>query len=1205
MFAILMLLSANLLTDTSAEIWNSASQVAVVVVCDATTSAHCANSVDLLENTVGFLKQGCEYNINGSLYIKDRLVPQDLPELGAYITNTKASFVLAFGTSGTIQAVSVVAKGLGLPLLGYITAGDKRGVAYSDVYVSLNARMSTEGAAMANVIGEYNMPQTVVLIQDLFLNDGFLTGFESAGKGTDIGSFKYEVIWDSIKDDHLERMLTELSITGWKIIVLHCTPKLMQTVVHGAIKYRFFGTGHAWFMTEKAYTDSPDILSTLPEGLLSFQSYSLTGISGVLLNALKTIAHACLCQLSELRSFMDAIPLVNSSDYCPALEPQLATNQLFMRNLVSPYNCENASSSQVRSPTDVPSRDDVAFHLYNLRENPNTGIVWSSVGYITASGVTDLKTVLWPGRTIYGPASHTDKTYRVVTRPAKPFVFIEGPVDHPSECFADQPCIEIFDNSPSAIASVIETFLTTKGYNRTNYRVHCCKGLALELLDKLAVDLNFDYVIYFLNDTDYGTYKNGQWSGMVSDIVNGAADLVVGAFSVTSERLSAMSFTEPYFQNDFAMVTSANGRSTSIWAFLSPFSPEVWICILVSSVVAGIATSTLEWYSPFGLNPRGRRRDKNYTLGSGLLMVWVLVTGHTINVKAPKSWPGKVIQNVWAGLAIFMMTSYTANLAAYLAGQSAVVMIRSIFDSKLLSKKVSLIKSSAVEAFLSRINPDLYDHVKTHYTQSAEEAILKLRKKEIDVYLDDSPILEYAVTRLDQHCSVRFAGKGFGADGYAFGLPRFSWMQVPLTNRILSYSESGYIQDLSRKYLSRPNCEGLLANSAVKYGLEHTGGLFIILSSTLVLSVLLVCLEHCAYRYIVPWIRRQPATSWWKTEGLAFISQRLHRVVRSEVLYSQKQAAQEMMKIVRDRDFTRLIQKQELQKRRMPRKKEKTRAEVFQEITANIVSYHREMKNVSDAIEDIGGQEPDITADATVDVIRKGSSPDDTTNNNAMVNQSYDHDRRGSAATLQVDVEVEGDRDGDAERLEDDGGDRYPTLVPVYPSLPEDLSEATLSQDSAVNSGSESSPENRKGEIWVISDGCINDPDLVAPTRKFSDIGPLRPDNSELHRGIRRSISHEYQTGDYFQRNLKLKDNRVKSTLRRHAMSGYQAHVPVDYLDECTIESLSKEDLLLLWKKSELELQRRLREIQTRNKTMSLAIDYLMKSQQEELGEEV
>ena len=60
---------------------------------------------------------------------------------------------------------------------------------------------------------------------------------------------------------------------------------------------------------------------------------------------------------------------------------------------------------------------------------------------------------------------------------------------------------------------------------------------------------------------------------------------------------------------------------------------QVWTCILLSSVVAGVATSSLEWFSPFGLNPRGRKRNKQYSLGSGLLMVWVLVTGHTINIK--------------------------------------------------------------------------------------------------------------------------------------------------------------------------------------------------------------------------------------------------------------------------------------------------------------------------------------------------------------------------------------------------------------------------------------------------------------------------------------------------------------------------------------------------------------------------------------------
>ena len=84
-----------------------------------------------------------------------------------------------------------------------------------------------------------------------------------------------------------------------------------------------------------------------------------------------------------------------------------------------------------------------------------------------------------------------------------------------------------------------------------------------------------------------------------------------------------------------------------------------------------------------------------------------------------------------------------------------------------------------------------------------------------------------------------------------------------------------------------------------------------------------------------------------------------------------------------------------------------------------------------------------------------------------------------------------------------------------------------------------------------------------------------------------------------------LQDNRVKSTLRRHALSGYQSQVPADYLDDCTLEALSKEDLLILWKKSELELQSKLRDVLNRNKRLALAIDYLTKQEEDEMGEEV
>ncbi|ESO88309.1 hypothetical protein LOTGIDRAFT_82519, partial [Lottia gigantea] len=384
----------------------------------------------------------------------------------------------------------------------------------------------------------------------------------------------------------------------------------------------------------------------------------------------------------------------------------------------------------------------------------------------------------------------------------------------------------------------------------------CCSGLSIELLSKLSVDIKFAFVLYFTNDTNYGAFENDTWTGLVGDVVHGAADIIAGAFSVTSSRFGAISYSEPYFQSDYAMVTSADGRSTSMWAFLKPFSFEVWICILLGSIVAGIATSVLEWHSPFGLNPKGRKREKNYGLGSGLLMVCVLITGHTVNVKAPKSWPGKVIQNVWAGLAIFIMTSYTANLAAYLAGQSAVILISSIYDSKLLSKKVSLIESSSVEFFLNIINPDLIRNVGQNYVTSTDTAIFMLRNREIDVYVDDTPLLEYAVSRLDKDCTVRFVGKGFGSDGYAFGLPKFSWLQVPMSNKILHYVESGYIQDLSRKYISRPKCEHFFANSPFQYSLEHTGGLFIILLSAVVFSIFLLLGEHMIYKFVVPWLRR-------------------------------------------------------------------------------------------------------------------------------------------------------------------------------------------------------------------------------------------------------------------------------------------------------------------------------------------------------------
>lgn len=66
------------------------------------------------------------------------------------------------------------------------------------------------------------------------------------------------------------------------------------------------------------------------------------------------------------------------------------------------------------------------------------------------------------------------------------------------------------------------------------------------------------------------------------------------------------------------------------------------------------------------------------------------------------------------------------------------------------------------------------------------------------------------------------------------------------------------------------------------------------------------------------------------------------------------------------------------------------------------------------------------------------------------------------------------------------------------------------------------------------------------------------------------------------------KDNRLKSSIRRHAMA--EDHFSHS-LDDHAVESLSKEDLLVLWKRSEIELQTKLNRIISQNNQLRQLID--------------
>jgi hypothetical protein len=68
------------------------------------------------------------------------------------------------------------------------------------------------------------------------------------------------------------------------------------------------------------------------------------------------------------------------------------------------------------------------------------------------------------------------------------------------------------------------------------------------------------------------------------------------------------------------------------------------------------------------IEPLGAAALKELQHELGALVMWGLLCGHLVAFKAPKSWPNKFLINVWGGFSVIFVASYTANIAALIAG---------------------------------------------------------------------------------------------------------------------------------------------------------------------------------------------------------------------------------------------------------------------------------------------------------------------------------------------------------------------------------------------------------------------------------------------------------------------------------------------------------------------------------------------------------
>lgn len=137
----------------------------------------------------------------------------------------------------------------------------------------LHADLYNQGKATATLIGRHVLQTMCVIIEDTYLHDGFLEGFESYFD--DFKFNKSQIIIYSQSDtlSELFLKLQDIQENGYRLIIAHMSSKLLVDLIKLCKRLGYLDDGFAWIVSPIAQTLLSSQYKDLPEGLLAIDGY--------------------------------------------------------------------------------------------------------------------------------------------------------------------------------------------------------------------------------------------------------------------------------------------------------------------------------------------------------------------------------------------------------------------------------------------------------------------------------------------------------------------------------------------------------------------------------------------------------------------------------------------------------------------------------------------------------------------------------------------------------------------------------------------------------------------------------------------------------------------------------------------------------------------------------------------------------------------
>ncbi|XP_031355703.1 glutamate receptor ionotropic, kainate 1-like [Photinus pyralis] len=378
------------------------------------------------------------------------------------------------------------------------------------------------------------------------------------------------------------------------------------------------------------------------------------------------------------------------------------------------------------------------------------------------------------------------------------------------------------------------------------------EGFCIDLLKSIAGQVQFDYVIRLVPDHMYGVYdpETKEWNGIVKELKEKRADLAVASMTINYARESVIDFTKPFMNLGIGILfKNKEKRPAQLFSFLNPLAIEIWTYILLAYVTVSMCIwivarfSPREWNAPElcddcyydHLHEACRRESASGSSGiecdvasideedddvcthyydgeypgwfendfNILNSFWFTIGSlmqqeSNLNLKATST---RIVGGIWWFFTLIIISSYTANLAAFLTVERMITPIETAQDlAEQTEISYGTLEGGSTMTFFRDSKIEIYQkmwrimesRLPSVFVSTYEEGIQKVLEGNY-AFLMESTMIDYAVQR---DCNLTQIGGLLDSKGYGIATPKGSPWRDKISLAILELQEKGVIQIL-------------------------------------------------------------------------------------------------------------------------------------------------------------------------------------------------------------------------------------------------------------------------------------------------------------------------------------------------------------------------------------------------------------------------